>query len=285
MNTRVRPLNPTKIHIMVYENGATLEEVATEYGMTVDEFCRKARTVVGVKKFEAVKRVCSKNQKVKKKAQEKLEQKDKNKKMPEALPREESLEEKEEKWQRALRQAQAMVKKEYEQIREIFHLYQSKKIEHEKAEREFIIAKDAFQQAEKNLQAAQKAYEEVQKEKSKHEENFLMWSKRRKNIQAKVDEFHKEDIYLIAPNYIGELPRVGRVISTQIINGIDVEIDQGSILIEEPICVTNNANYRSAVEFAKLVLKYYLGDEADKITILVNDDQFKQILKLQGIEI
>lgn len=285
MNTRVRPLNPTKIHIMVYENGATLEEVASEYGMTVDEFCKKARTVVGVKKFEVVKRVCSKNQKIKKRAQEKLEQKDKNKKSPKISPQEETVEEKEEKWQRSLRQAQTIVKQEYEQIRQIVRLYQSKKMEHEKAEREFIIAKDAFQQAEKNLQIAQRALEEVREEKTNHQEMFLMWSKRRKNIQEKIDEFHKDDIYLIAPNYIGELPRVGRLISTEKINGIDVEIDQGSILIEEPICATNDSNCRSAVEFAKLVLKYYLGDEADKITILVNEDQYKQILMLQGIEI
>ncbi len=285
MNTRVRPLNPTKIHIMVYENGATLEEVASEYGMTVDEFCKKARTVVGVKKFEVVKRVCSKNQKIKKRAQEKLEQKDKNKKSPKIPPQEETVEEKEEKWQRSLRQAQTIVKQEYEQIRQIVRLYQSKKMEHEKAEREFIIAKDAFQQAEKNLQIAQRALEEVREEKTNHQEMFLMWSKRRKNIQEKIDEFHKDDIYLIAPNYIGELPRVGRLISTEKINGIDVEIDQGSILIEEPICATNDSNCCSAVEFAKLVLKYYLGDEADKITILVNEDQYKQILMLQGIEI
>lgn len=285
MNTRVKPLNPTKIHIMVYENGATLEDLAAEYGMSVEEFCRRARTVVGVRKFEVVKRTCSKNQKIKKRALEKLEQKDKNKKLPETPPQEETVEEKKEKLQRALRQAQTMVKQEYEQIRQIFRLYQSKKMEHEKAEREFIIAKDAFQQAEKNLQVAQEACEEVQKEKSKHEENFLMWTRRRKSLQEKIDEFHKDDIYLIAPNYIGEIPRVGRLISTENISGVDVQIEYGTELMEEPIYTTNDSNYHSALEFAKLVLKYYLGDEADKITVLVNDDKYKQILKLQGIEI
>lgn len=284
MNTRVRPLNPTKIHIMVYENGATLEDLAAEYGMSVEEFCRRARTVVGVKKFEVVKRTCSKNQKIKKRAQEKLEQ-NKNKKSPKTLPHEETIEEKKEKLQRAFEQAQTLAKHEYEQIKQIFMIQQSKKREHEKAEREFIIARDAFQQAEKNLQVAQEACEEVQKEKSKHEENFLMWTRRRKSLQEKIDEFHKDDIYLIAPNYIGEIPRVGRLISTENISGVDVQIEYGTELMEEPIYTTNDSNYHSALEFAKLVLKYYLGDEADKITVLVNDDKYKQILKLQGIEI
>lgn len=282
MNTRVKPLNPTKIHVMVYENGATLEELADEYGMSVEELCKKAKVVVGSKKFEAIKRKCLRNEKARKKLQGKIERKSKSK---ETVKKEESVEEKKEKLKKSIEQAKTRATQEYEKIKQMIVECRTKGIGLETAEREFVEAQNAYQQAEKSLQLARKAYEDVKREKNRHQQSFLMLTRQRKKLQEQLDEFYKDDIYLISPNYHGELPRVGKFISTKNISGINVKIEYGTELIEEPNDLIYSADYLSIVEFAKLVLKYYLGDEEDKITILVNDDEYKQILKLQGIEI
>ena len=282
MNTRGKPLNPTKIHVMVYENGATLEDLAAEYGMSVEEFCKKARPVVGTRKFEVLKRTCMRNHKTRKKAQEKLEKKNRPKQTQEIPEKEESLKE---KIQKSLEQAKRKATEEYELIRQMFEICKSKEKTLAEAEQDFLRAKETLQQAEKALQTAREEYENARKQKSSHEEKFLMWTKQRKAIQRKLDELHKDDIYLISPNYTGELPRVGRFISTEPISGVEIEIEHGTELIEEPLHSTDNPDYISALEFAKLVLKYYLGDESDQVTILVNDDYYKKILRLQGIEI
>ena len=159
------------------------------------------------------------------------------------------------------------------------------------------VAKDDVDQLRKKLENARKKLTDLvlcrneAKDALRLAENDQEIARARlKNLENELEQMNK--IYLIAPGFQGEIPEVGRLVSSISMTMEGLELEFGEELVREPTLAElletgfdSVKDIRLALEFAKLVIKYQTSEQADKVVLLVDDDRMKTILHQQGVDI
>lgn len=113
-------------------------------------------------------------------------------------------------------------------------------------------------------------------------------------LQYKIEELEGEKVYLIAPNFNGNIPKGGVAISTMKLSSsrkITEEIPEGIDLMKEPTFAEfldsnmESKEFADVLQFARLCIKYSTSAEVDKVNILSNDARWNKILENQGLSI
>lgn len=155
-------------------------------------------------------------------------------------------------------------------------------------EGEIVEAQEKFDFAKRMLEEAEKASKEAEESFQKENKKLDGWKKDLEDIEQEIIKLQSNKIYLIAPKYKGKVPEFGKFISSEKISGVEVEVQKGEILLNEP---TFNAllesgykqldEYLGALEFAKLCILFETSNE--EYSILVDDERMKKVLKFQDI--
>ena len=284
MNGNCKSINAPKVYKQICNGDATLEELAAEYGLSVENFCKVLERKIGTKNLEEIKKQGAKNKKIRQRQQERTTCLRNNNEQPcQPAPIGKSDLEKREELEKQLNEVQLRIDEQRALIRVDFSNCHEKEAEVSKAGEALRVSQKALETAQENLLKAQS-------KKKNHEEKFQKWMKAKKEILAQIEELNKKKIYLVAPNYRGEFPNDGTFISTVKIAGKNVTPESAAELMKEPTMsdilesgFENISDFNSALEFAKLVIKYLC--EGDEISILVDDERTKAVLKQQYVQI
>ena len=244
-----RRLSAQTIFGSILEKKMTFSEMAPEYGLTEDQLAALIREKVGPKEFSRLKTASRRNASLKEKMQRK------------ATPRRNSETSSQEKEGSLLLDARML---------------------------EVSKLQNKLQEAEVQIEAvtstieAKKQLAEI--EQKKLDEANQMVSQAEKNLQLK--EIENSCIYLVAPDFQGELPSFGTCISavpkdgTTLEDATDVELIE-EMTAEDIFLFDSMSEAKAAFKFVKLVVKYW--SENKEYQILVESDSIKKLLKKQGL--
>jgi len=279
-------LRPQSVFTSVLRCGKTFEQLSMRYGLTLENFEKELLAKVGPKEFYRLKKASEENE-------AKTPKKEIQDEMPQIIIESEyqndENSEEEEKEQTKVENKRMTERENWVlQKQNAERMILTLKEEVAKAEKECEAAKEKERELQRALREARNYKFDAQKRRNIKKNNLARWEECLSSIEERIKEIDSEVIYLIAPGYRGELPTVGKLISSEPFEGAIVEDGEGlykELSVEdllnsgfEKICDASNA-YR----FARLVIKYDL--EGIKVNILVDDERIKRILKSQGLEI
>lgn len=284
-----RRLSAQTIFGSILEKKMTFSEMAPEYGLTEDQLAALIREKVGPKEFSRLKTASRRNASLKEKMQRK------------ATPRrnsETSSQEKEgillldarmlevSKLQNKLQEAEV-------QIEAVTSTIEAKKQLAEIEQKKLDEANQMVSQAEKNLQdaksrqgVAKKSFDEASQKLGSSKEELARWKEKKTEIEKQLKEIENSCIYLVAPDFQGELPSFGTCISavpkdgTTLEDATDVELIE-EMTAEDIFLFDSMSEAKAAFKFVKLVVKYW--SENKEYQILVESDSIKKLLKKQGL--
>lgn len=284
-------LRPQTAFSAILEGGKTFAELAPDYGFTSEAFEAEVLAKVGPKEFARLKKESERNEAKKAKKQQKAQatkkttkknitEEDSTMKKEKVVTRETLLRQKENA-QREIETATAVVDAEAALLEA-----EGKKVE--TAEKDVSIAEAALTAAKNVLKDAKKAFQKQERILKDKKDGLSKWQTCLSIIDKSIQELDAKLIYLVAPGYQGELPSVGKLISVVPFEGANVEVEQGGELYKEPTSREMfSCGYKqvddvmNAYNFAGLVIKYELNDV--DVTVLVDDDRIKRILKTQEV--
>lgn len=277
-------LRAQTIFSAILEGRKTFAELAPDYGFTPEEFETEVMAKVGPKEFARLKKESERNEANKaKKLQKSKETKkttEEDSSMKKIVTRETLLRQKENA-QQEIATATAVVEAEAALLEA-----EGKKVK--AAENDVNIAEEALNAAKNVLKNAKNAFKKQERILKEKKDGLSKWQTCLSNLDASIQEMDKKLIYLVAPGYQGELPTVGKLISVVPFEGTNVEVEQGGELYKEPSSREMfSCGYKQVVDvmnaynFAGLVIKYEI-DDID-VTVLVDDDRIKRILKNQEV--
>lgn len=282
----------------VNEGKKTFADLAPNYGCTVEQFEELVLAKAGAKEYAKLKKSSERNEAARlKRAKKPQSEKAKKEQKETKIEQEEDFDmsKKDNKTNRNL-----LVKKIEEakvhiascEAAIIAHgtLLQGEKLRVQEAEKQVEQAAEALKQAQEKLDATQKAHDNLQKLMADRQTSLAKWQECIAQAEANLRELDSKVIYLVAPGYKSELPKVGQLVSVVPFEGATIEM--GTELLKEPSAMDlmmsgfeliSEAN--NAYNFARLVIKYQFLDDADAdIKVLVDDDRIKRILIDQGLD-
>lgn len=307
-------LRPQTVYAAVLEGGKNFEEMAPEYGMDVERFEETVRNLVGRKDYDRLKKASDRNKKNADKKLRKVSNTTQNacdepnvetetsEENVNKVPDEEDNMNRESGTKKVIdarctKLEELNVRKENaeKEISILNILLDGKKALLAGAQDEQATAENHVREAEKALSSAKEVLKQAKKNVTlkrsdvKKTENALAeWQKCRDIINADIAQH--QVIYLVAPGYKGNLPKLGRLISVVAFKDTTVEVDDKiGELIHEPTRAemrnsgfTDNKEMFTAYDFASLVVKY--ATSAETVKVLVDDERIKRILEGQGLE-
>ena len=157
-------------------------------------------------------------------------------------------------------------------------------------------AADEIAKAEEALAKAKKALEEVKMQKadlSEKMENHKAAHKDAEELEKSYVEAInriKNQIYIIAHNYNGEIPEYGVFYAAETNKRVNAQVMRGVMLNVDPpddfVLTAGFASiedFKKAVEFAKLCVR--VQNDQKEFAILVNDKKIKKLLEFQGFKV
>lgn len=303
MTQNRKTLNFTTIHKRISEQGKIISELAPEYSMTEEAFIQEMRSGLGPKVFAALKKTSEKNEKARERLKVSAAKKRRNNERILEKQRTKSVQDdctnatevqlihaSEEDISEPIQYTNELdhflaQKRELEETLKLWDtaIESSKKRFTQKKE-ELSALKIKLQQVQQELADSENAYQSNLKMRSEQEEKLH-------EIDIQIENIMKNNIYLIAPGYHGQLPEYGRFISTEPIVGLDnVEIQTGEVLFNDENLSDMMAcgyydvrEYMRAIEFAKVCIAFMT--EHSHCTILIDDEKISKVLKTQDLEI
>ena len=279
--------NATAIYKRIVEQReTTIQEEANELNLSLEQFDRMCTRAMGWQVFGKVKKM---SQKIERDRQKLEEAKEPLKQETETLAVVHPPENEE---SRKLANA-------YNMLNEL----KKKVVELQKQEGDYMEQQGINQG---NMVEIDHMIEEARKKRAQIErENFnisqqLLWvrneltlaEKRVCNLQYKVEEMEGSKVYIIAPNYQGEIPKGGLAVSTNPPesdrNIRKEEPKEEDVLIVEPTfqdflaSEMGKEEYEQGLMFAKLCIKY-ATDQNKKVVILCDNPNWVEILEKQGL--
>lgn len=281
-------LRPQTVFSAILEGKKTFAELAPDYGYTTEAFEKEVLLKVGPKEFARLKKESDRNAESKAKKQYKkprttkknTTEEETNMKKEKVVDRETLIRQKENA-QREIKAATVVVDAEAA-------LLEAEWVKVETAKKDVSIAEVALTAAKTALKNAKNAYQKQERILKEKKDGLSKWQTCLSNIDASIQELDAKLIYLVAPGYQGELPTAGKLISVVPFEGTSVEVELGGELYKEPTSREMfSCGYKlvddimNAYNFAGLVIKYELNDV--DVTVLVDDDRIKRILKTQEV--
>lgn len=258
-------LSGPKIYNNVAKGVMTLRQLAEGYDCSYDQFVAECKRIVSPFEWKRIMKADSRN--------EKMAGIRKEAKMTEKTPR-----------QQINAQKKKVLLEEFATVQEKAGI--SKAVT-EDLEKRLLEAQKAEANAKRIWQEAQERLGRLIQQTQSSKEQDARYVERLSQIQAKLDEFN---LYLVAPGYNGEMPR-GRLVSVALFEGYNVTVERGDDLLNDvsfsamlDLGFETLKEADTALEFAKLVLKYQLECE-EEYQILVDDERIITILHGQEVEI
>lgn len=259
-------LSGPKIYNNVAKGVMTLRQLAEGYDCSYEQFVVECKRKISPFEWKRILKANSRNEKMASSRKEEA-------RMTERKPRQQINAQK----KQTLLEEMATVLEKANISRAVTADYENRLEEAQKAEAN----------AKRILQEAQERLARLTRETASSKEQDARYEERICQIQAKLDEFN---IYLVAPGFKGEMPR-GRLVSVVLFEGYNMTVEKGDDLLNDVSFASmldlgfetlKEAN--TALEFAKLVLKYQLESE-EQYQILVDDERIITILRGQEVEI
>ena len=275
-----RRLSAQTIFSSIIDGGKTFREMAPEYGVTEDQLKKIIFEKVGPKEFRRLQKINWRNQTsggrgkkaVSKKKQKKpairVNTEEGNIAMfniPSEIP---ALDAQLTKISTEIDRLNSEIQKKQELLKS-----ESKELEK---------VKKAFEEAKKQLAIVQKHYSASEMELFKLQSSLLRKEKYKGMLEEKFAELQSKQIFLVAPNYRGEIPQYGTVVAVTAIPGTTledvskVELMQ-NVSADEVFCFKNMEEAEAVCNYLRLVMKYFCEDK--EYTLLVDDENIITLLK------
>lgn len=278
--------NATAIYKRIVEQReTTIQEEANELNLSLEQFDRMCTRAMGWQVFGKVKKM---SQKIERDRQKLQEAKEPLKKEAETL----DVNPMENEQSRKLANA-------YNMLSEL----KKKVVELQKQEGDYMEQQGENQgkmvKIDHMIEEARKKRAQIEKENFNISQQ-LLWvrneltlaEKRVSNLQYKVEEMEGSKVYIIAPNYQGDIPKGGLAVSTNPPesdrNIRKEEPKEEDVLIVEPTfqdfltSEMGKEEYEQGLMFAKLCIKY-ATDQNKKVVILCDNPNWVEILEKQGL--
>lgn len=141
-------------------------------------------------------------------------------------------------------------------------------------------------EAEKKLAVANKARNLAKKALRQKEESLTKWKERYDGIMKQIEELDNKKIYLIAPDYKGEIPKYGTFVTVIPMEGATIEhADDVPLLhemsLEDAFMFEEMHQAKEAYAYLKLVAKYLF--ESKEYNLLVDSDAIMTLLYKQEL--
>lgn len=283
-----KTLNFTTIHKRISEQGKTISELAPEYSMTEEAFIQEMKSGLGPKVFSALKKMSEKNEKARERLKSSAEKKRKNnqKLLEKKLQTEDtdiSIEREIEQLLAQKNGVENQIKSWEGTISALLISKEEKQKEISNLAEELQVIRDRIAKSKSELKSKENEYQNSINEKCKLESKLS-------GISEQIEVLEQSIIYLVAPGYHGKKPNFGKFISTEEIEGMNVEIQKGELLINDEsldnmmLCGYYDVReYMRALEFAKLCISHVV--ECDHYEILIDDERISKVLTSQEIEV
>lgn len=287
-----RRLSPQTVFSAILQGGKTFEEMAPEYGLTTEQFEDLVLTKVGEKEFARLKKASTRNQsnKPKKKAVgAPSEQTNKPSEMTEEAEKETitmSMSSEISKLNASL----VDVEREIGTLSVIIggkkSIFDAEKEKLSKAKANKRKAETALEKAKERYNAAKTASDKAEAELASSQKELENWQERKSAIEQQITELQKRQIYLVAPGYHGEMPKVGTFVAVTQIEGTTLEDVKDVELVKELsaqdiFLFDSMQEAKEAYNYVRLVMKYYFGDKEYKL--LVDNESIIILLKKQEV--
>ena len=276
--------NATAIYKRIVEQReTTIQEEANELNLSLEQFDRMCTRAMGWQVFGKVKKMSSKIERDRQKLEEAPLKKEAETLDVNPMENEQS---------RKLANA-------YNMLNEL----KKKVVELQKQEGDYMEQQGRTQgkmvEIDHMIEEARKKRAQIEKENFNISQQ-LLWvrneltlaEKRVNNLQYKVEEMEGSKVYIIAPNYQGDIPKGGLAVSTKPPesdrNIRKEEPKEEDVLIVEPTfqdflaSEMGKEEYEQGLMFAKLCIKY-ATDQNKKVEILCDNPNWVEILEKQGL--
>lgn len=259
----LRSINGTKAYTFVVKEGGTLEEFASLFEGTYEQVLALARKKVGSDNWSKIIAADKRN--------EKRKHQDRREVGKMVVKKDHNVNEEEAMSLPKLKENYSLVGEQIENFRNMADACRAII-----AEAEAIIAEEKARIIKENEELA------------KFLRNVNSLEKEQENLRKQINKLEKT--ILISPGYKGELPNDGsRMVSTiQYADGVMVE--EGQELLKEPSFTealsfgfSDLKEIALALDFAKLVIRYWMANDAKPFEVLADPNTFK-VLKSQGYE-
>ena len=276
--------NATAIYKRIVEQReTTIQEEANELNLSLEQFDRMCTRAMGWQVFGKVKKMSQKIERDRQKLEEAPLKKEAETLDVNPMENEQS---------RKLANAYNMLNELKKQV-----------VELQKQEGDYMEKKGNNQgkmvEIDHMIEEARKKRAQIEKENFNISQQ-LLWvrneltlaEKRVSNLQYKVEEMEGSKVYIIAPNYQGDIPKGGLAVSTNPPesdrNIRKEEPKEEDVLIVEPTfqdfltSEMGKEEYEQGLMFAKLCIKY-ATDQNKKVEILCDNPNWVEILEKQGL--
>ncbi len=276
--------NATAIYKRIVEQReTTIQEEANELNLSLEQFDRMCTRAMGWQVFGKVKKMSQKIERDRQKLEEAPLKKEAETLDVNPMENEQS---------RKLANAYNMLNELKKQV-----------VELQKQEGDYMEKKGNNQgkmvEIDHMIEEARKKRAQIEKENFNISQQ-LLWvrneltlaEKRVNNLQYKVEEMEGSKVYIIAPNYQGDIPKGGLAVSTNPPesdrNIRKEEPKEEDVLIVEPTfqdfltSEMGKEEYEQGLMFAKLCIKY-ATDQNKKVEILCDNPNWVEILEKQGL--
>ena len=284
-----RRLRPQTVFSAILQGGKNFEEMAPEYGLTTKQFEDLVLTKVGEKEFTRLKKASERNQ-----------QSNQQRKRNEAVPGEQASEVNEQVKETTtmsiateisnLNASLSDVEREILTLTVILDgqksIFDTEKEKLREAEQSKHNAEIALEKAKKRYDDAKLASDEAKAKLVKSQKELKGWEERKATLEQQIAELQKKQIYLVAPGYHGEMPKIGTFVAVTQLEGAILEDVKDVELVKELsaqdiFLFDSMQEAKEAYNFVRLVMKYYCGDQEYKL--LVDNESIITLLKKQEV--
>lgn len=268
----------------VLEGHKTFGDIAPRYGLEVPEFEDLLRHKVDPKDFDRLKEMSEKY--------EELRHRKRKRKQVILQPISSNVveAERDETPKEPLDIRNEILEKIEKELKQIFSLCNEiipvSEAELEKAENEVEDAREKLKEAEKFFKTVQLKQEKAKNKLDKQNAELLACRERQNQLEEKLAEIDSKIIYLIAPNYKGDMPEYGTFISVIPKEGMTVEDVSKVTLMHEPTMVdlmeyADMEKAKEGYQYLQLVTKYFV--ESAEYNLLVDDPATLNLLRKQEL--
>lgn len=279
--------NATAIYKRIVEQReATIQEEASELNLSLEQFERMCTRAMGMQVFGKVKKMSQKIEKDRRKLEEATEPKEQEVK---ALTVVQSPENEESK---RLANAYNMLSTLRKKVAELQSMEESYMEKIGANTGRIVEINHMIDEAKKEKERVEKENFDISQQLSAVRNEQILAEKRICNLQYKIEEIEGSVVYIISPNYQGEIPKGGLAISTNPPesdrNIRKEEPRDDDVLIVEPTfqdflaSSMETEEYEQGLLFARLCIKY-ATEQKKKVTILCDNPDWVKILEKQGL--
>ena len=161
-----------------------------------------------------------------------------------------------------------------------------KSIEKERCEKSRLLANAELAEAQEKLKIAEDAVKKAENSWKKISGELDGLINTKKEIMEKIEEIDSKVIYLVAPNYKGEKPEFGTLISVIPMDGAKVE-DVSEVMMltelssEDMFLFESMEEAKAVYQYIKLVTMYFVEDKDYKL--LIDSEAVIKLLKKQEL--